>query len=81
MHSCPWCGQACDCDGEDTWIDWPCNLDCRCGCADDEDVPADAAPPRFHRLTSQERGVFLQEQFAYHYLPTTFAKIRRQHGT
>ena len=21
MHSCPDCGQACDCDGEDTWID------------------------------------------------------------
>ena len=21
MHSCPDCGQACDCDGEDTWIE------------------------------------------------------------
>ena len=22
MHECPECGQACDCDGEDTWHDW-----------------------------------------------------------
>lgn len=21
MHECPDCGQACDCDGEDTWLD------------------------------------------------------------
>lgn len=21
MHSCPDCGQACDCDGEDVWWD------------------------------------------------------------
>lgn len=21
MHSCPECGQACDCDGEDTWLE------------------------------------------------------------
>jgi hypothetical protein len=21
MHDCPDCGSACDCDGEDTWID------------------------------------------------------------
>jgi hypothetical protein len=39
MHSCPDCGQACDCDGEDTWID--SNEDeCVHNCAldiDDED--------------------------------------------
>jgi hypothetical protein len=23
MHECPDCGMACDCDGEDTWIDAP----------------------------------------------------------
>lgn len=22
MHECPDCGQACDCDGEDTWYDF-----------------------------------------------------------
>lgn len=21
MHDCPDCGEACDCDGEDTWVD------------------------------------------------------------
>lgn len=29
MHECPECGQACDCDGEDTWFDWPHNANCR----------------------------------------------------
>lgn len=31
MHSCPECDQACDCDGEDTWIDSnaeACTHDC-----------------------------------------------------
>jgi hypothetical protein len=30
MHECPECGQACDCDQEDTWIDDPdfCTHDC-----------------------------------------------------
>ena len=25
MHECPMCGQECDCDGEDSWIDYPNN--------------------------------------------------------
>jgi hypothetical protein len=30
MHECPECGQACDCDGEDTWFE---NVtDCACTC-------------------------------------------------
>ena len=36
MHACPWCGMACDCDGEDTW-----NLppdDCTCDCLDAEEL-------------------------------------------
>lgn len=37
MHDCPWCGQACDCDGEDTWHDWPFNADCRHECELDYD--------------------------------------------
>jgi hypothetical protein len=28
MHDCPNCGQACDCDGEDTWLNAP--PDCTC---------------------------------------------------
>jgi len=33
MHECPNCGQACDCDGEDTWFDdlntyLSCSHDC-----------------------------------------------------
>lgn len=36
MHDCPECGQACDCDSEDTWIDSPdwCEHDCE---PEDED--------------------------------------------
>lgn len=30
MHECPWCGQVCDCDVEDTWLEAP--DDCMCGC-------------------------------------------------
>lgn len=39
MHECPECGQACDCDGEDTWVSWPYNLDCmhECELFDDDD--------------------------------------------
>lgn len=40
MHSCPWCYMACDCDGDDTWIDWPFNLDCT-HCPDGEPVDDD----------------------------------------
>lgn len=35
MHECPECGQACDCDGEDTWIGYPYNLDCTHDCEDE----------------------------------------------
>lgn len=35
MHECPECGQACDCDGEDTWVGWPANLDCTHDCEDE----------------------------------------------
>ena len=31
MHECPWCGQACDCDMDDTWFD-EAPLDCACEC-------------------------------------------------
>ena len=40
MHECPDCGQACDCDGEDTtWFDYPAQevLDCSHDCDDDDD--------------------------------------------
>lgn len=37
MHSCPDCGMACDCDGEDLWHDWPFNLDCAHECDDEDD--------------------------------------------
>jgi hypothetical protein len=34
MHECPNCGQACDCDGEDTWYDFDSEevYDCCCDC-------------------------------------------------
>lgn len=28
MHECPECMQACDCDGDDTWMDAPDNCSC-----------------------------------------------------
>lgn len=34
MHECPWCGQACDCDGEDTWVD---TLDCTHLCEEEDE--------------------------------------------
>ena len=39
MHECPECGQACDCDGEDTWHEWdsPEAMECDCGCWLDEE--------------------------------------------
>lgn len=36
MHECPECGQACDCDGDDTWIGWPANIDCSHECENDD---------------------------------------------
>jgi hypothetical protein len=35
VHECQFCGSACDCDGEDTWLDTP--DDCICECLSDED--------------------------------------------
>lgn len=37
MHECPWCGMACDCDGEDTWLDAPLY----CQCCPDGDIDED----------------------------------------
>lgn len=39
MHECPVCGQACDCDGEDTWLDAP--LDCDHDCDECDEVGFD----------------------------------------
>lgn len=38
MHECPNCGQACACDGEDTWFDEWANCECPC---DDEEADDD----------------------------------------
>lgn len=35
MHECPFCGQVCDCDSDDTWLSVP--DDCPHVCADDYD--------------------------------------------
>lgn len=37
MHTCPECGMACDCDGEDTWIDSHA-ADCTHECEEEEDL-------------------------------------------
>lgn len=39
MHECWNCGQACDCDGEDTW--WDNYEDCECECEEYFDMVAD----------------------------------------
>lgn len=31
MHECPFCGEVCDCDGEDTWFDFYPNCEHQCG--------------------------------------------------
>jgi hypothetical protein len=35
-HECPYCGQACYCDGDDTWMD-AVYTKCDCPCDEDED--------------------------------------------
>jgi hypothetical protein len=38
MHDCPECGQACDCDGEDTYFDdWETYLNCTHVCGPEYD--------------------------------------------
>ena len=50
MHECPDCGQACDCDGEDTWNDYDspdaknCTHDCEEYEEDDLDDLEDCCP-------------------------------------
>jgi hypothetical protein len=41
MHECPDCGQACDCDGEDTWFSIIDPEDCECPCLDEEEEDCD----------------------------------------
>ena len=36
MHDCPECFQACDCDGEDTWLESESDF-CNHECEPDED--------------------------------------------
>lgn len=36
MHACPDCGMACDCDGEDTWMDGNA-LECIHECDEEDD--------------------------------------------
>jgi hypothetical protein len=36
MHECPHCGFGCDCDGEDTWYEWPFNENCQHECEEEE---------------------------------------------
>ncbi len=45
MHECPNCGQACDCDGEDTWyeFDSPEALVCLHECEECDDPDFDEA--------------------------------------
>jgi hypothetical protein len=38
MHDCPECGEACDCDGEDTWFENYPNCAHQCAEEDDDDV-------------------------------------------
>ncbi len=45
-HECPDCGQACYCDGDDTWIDlWATSGSCAHPCIEDEDFGDEWAPP------------------------------------
>lgn len=36
MHECPYCGQACDCIGDDTWCDAEAEF-CQCDCVDEDE--------------------------------------------
>lgn len=36
-HECGWCGQACYCDQEDTWLEQPDDCECPCDTLDDDE--------------------------------------------
>lgn len=42
-HECPDCGQACYCDGDDTWMDSGSEA-CEHGCEEGVDYDVDDAP-------------------------------------
>ena len=50
MHECPECCQACDCDGEDTWFDFPHNLYCTHDCEPYSEDDLDEYIPPNERL-------------------------------
>jgi hypothetical protein len=55
MHDCPRCGQACDCDLEDTWLEAP--VDCICDCEgyyDSEDDYEDWAEDAYPELLLED---------------------------
>lgn len=45
MHECPDCGQACDCDGEDTWFEAPDDCTHECEEENDEDYGVEDERP------------------------------------
>lgn len=55
MHECPWCGQACDCDGEDTWLNPP--EDCRCPCEEDIELEGEWDEPTDWELFDLVEGL------------------------
>ena len=57
MHECPDCAQACDCDGEDTWFDFPHNLNCSHDCEPDSDEDMDEYIPNDERLPEVSQAV------------------------
>lgn len=60
MHECPFCGNQCDCDGEDHGQ--PAPDDCQCPCAvdgPDEPDEADAWPAGDHSCEHGSRWIWM----------------------
>jgi len=58
MHDCPFCFQACDCDGEDTWLEAPddCSHEC-----EEEELDDWYDPP-----VNSQGEILLDAKFAVH---------------
>jgi len=69
MHECPECGQVCDCDGEDTWIGWPANIECSHDCEDEWRDESDFDE-------DYDENPYLEENYRENILQTISRKIK-----
>jgi hypothetical protein len=72
MHDCPECGMACDCDGEDTWVGWPANIDCSHDCEEEWDRDDD----QFDDDCEDEAWVEIQQPTLWQHITRFFNRFK-----